>query len=136
MKQEEVIKIYINYKINIDNSKEKNYNTNIEIFTYEDYIKYQNFLNKKVNILKEKPEIYILGSSKTNKKINNEHDKIFRKILNVKTEVADFINDALNLKNKITEDQIEKYTSSFVTVSLKNQESDVIYKLKNKSIFF
>ena len=47
MKQEEVIKIYINYKINIDNSKEKNYNTNIEIFTYEDYIKYQNFLNKK-----------------------------------------------------------------------------------------
>ena len=136
MKQEEVIKIYINYKINIDNSKEKNYNTNIEIFTYKDYIKYQNFLNKKVNILKEKPEIYILGSSKTNKKINNEHDKIFRKILNVKTEVADFINDALNLKNKITEDQIEKYTSSFVTVSLKNQESDVIYKLKNKSIFF
>ena len=28
----------------------------------------------------EEPEIYVLGSSKTNKKINNEHDKIFRKI--------------------------------------------------------
>ena len=136
MRQEEVIKIYINYKINIDNSKEKNYNTNIEIFTYEDYIKYQNFLNEKVSILKEEPEIYILGSSKTNKKINNEHDKIFRKILNVKAEAADFINEALNLKNKITEDQIEKYNSSFVTESLENQESDVIYKLKNKNIFF
>ena len=136
MRQEEVIKIYINYKINIDNSKEKDYNTDIEIFTYEDYIKYQNFLNRKVTILKEDPEIYILGSSKTNKKINNEHDKIFRKILNVKAEAADFINEALNLKNRITEDQIEKYTSSFVTASLKNQESDVIYKLKNRNIFF
>ena len=40
LRQEEVIKIYINYKINIDNSKEKNYNTNIEIFTYKNYIKY------------------------------------------------------------------------------------------------
>ena len=66
----------------------------------------------------------------------NEHDKIFRKILNVKAEAADFINEALNLKNRITEDQIEKYTSSFVTASLKNQESDVIYKLKNRNIFF
>ena len=136
LRQEEVIKIYINYKINIDNSKEKDYNTDIEIFTYEDYIKYQNFLNRKVTILKEDPEIYILGSSKTNKKINNEHDKIFRKILNVKAEAADFINEALNLKNRITEDQIEKYNSSFVTESLENQESDVIYKLKNKNIFF
>lgn len=136
MKQEEVIKIYINYKINIDNTKGKNYNTNIEIFTYEDYINYQNFLNKKIIILKEEPEIYILGSSKTNKKINNEHDKIFRKILDVKAEAADFINESLNLKNKITEDQIEKYNSSFVTEGLENQESDVIYKLKNKNIFF
>lgn len=136
MKQEEVIKIYINYKINIDNSKEKDYNTNIEIFTYKDYIKYQNFLNKKVNILKEEPEIYVLGSSKIDKKINNEHDKIFRKILDVKAEAADFINESLNLKNKITEDQIEKYNSSFVTEGLENQESDVIYKLKNKNIFF
>ena len=86
--------------------------------------------------MKEEPDIYILGSSRINKKINNEHDKIFRKILDVKSEAVDFINEALNLKNKITEDQIEKYTSSFVTESLENQESDVIYKLKNKNIFF
>ena len=64
------------------------------------------------------------------------HDKIFRKILDVKAEVVDFINNTLELKNKITEDQIEKYTSSFVTSNLKNQESDVIYRLKNKNIFF
>ena len=69
MKQEEVIKIYINYKINIDNTKEKNYNPNIETFTYEDYIKYQNFLNKKDSTLKEEPDIYILGSSRINKKL-------------------------------------------------------------------
>lgn len=77
-----------------------------------------------------------MKNSKSNSKINNEHDKIFRKILDVKAEAADFINEALNLKNKITENQIEKYNSSFVTSSLKNEKSDVIYKLKSKNIFF
>ena len=31
----------------------------------------------------------------------------------------DFINNSLNLKNKIAEEQIEKYTSSFITDDLK-----------------
>ena len=66
--------------------------------------------------------IYVLKNSKSSNKINNEHDKIFRKMLDVKSEASDFINEALNLKNKITENQIEKYTSSFVTSSLKNEE--------------
>ena len=32
--------------------------------------------------------------------------------------------------------QIEKYNRSFVTEELKNQESDIIYKLKDKNVFF
>lgn len=106
------------------------------MFTYKDYIQYQNFLNGSIKDVKEEEETYLLKKNKLKNRINNEHDKIFRKILNVKFEAADFINETLNLKNKITENQIEKYTSSFVTSSLKNEESDVIYKLKDKNIFF
>lgn len=78
----------------------------------------------------------MLKSKNSKMIVNNEHDKIFRKILDIKAEAADFINNSLNLENKITEEQIEKYTSSFITENLKNQESDVIYKLKDRNVFF
>ena len=67
--------------------------------------------------------------------INNEHDKIFRKILDNKQEAANFINKTLNLKKKIKPEQLEKYKCSFITEKLQNRESDVIYKIKDKKIF-
>jgi len=105
----------------------------VETFTYKDYLKYQKFSKRKTeNQLNETSETYhILG-----KQINNEHDKIFRKILEDKKEVEKFINKALNLEVPITEKQLEKYNSSFVTSKLKNQECDIIYKLREKNIFF
>ncbi len=39
------------------------------------------------------------------------------------------------MKYKLQENEIEKYNRSFVTEELKNQESDIIYKLKDKNIF-
>ena len=67
--------------------------------------------------------------------INNEHDKIFRKILDNKQEAANFINKTLKLKKTIKPEQLEKYNSSFITENLQNRESDVIYKIKDKKIF-
>lgn len=83
-----------------------------------------------VNQLQEESAKYEL----VNKKINNEHDKIFRKILDNKQEAVNFINKTLNLK--IDKEKFEKYSTSFVTDSLKNQETDIIYKLKDRKIFF
>ena len=57
-------------------------------------------------------------------------------ILDDKKEIANLINKRLNLKYKIKEEELEKYNSSFVTKTLKNKEIDLIYKLKNKKIFF
>ena len=37
---------------------------------------------------------------------------------------------------KITENEIEKYNSSFISEELKNSESDVVYKMKNENVFF
>lgn len=72
-------------------------------------------------------------STQYNISVNNEHDKIFRKILDDKKEATKFINKTL--KYNLQENEIEKYNSSFVTEELKNQESDIIYKLKGKNIF-
>lgn len=44
-----------------------------------------------------------------------------------------FINKILN--QSFNEEQIEKYNSSFVNSVLKNQETDVVYKIKNKNVF-
>lgn len=108
----------------------------MEIFTYQDYLKYQEFLNdskkNKLCKLEEESEEYIVE----NEVINNEHDKIFRSILDNKREAVKFINKALKLEIPITEEKIEKYNSSFVTLELKNQECDIIYKMNKQNIFF
>lgn len=109
----------------------------MEIFTYKDHLNYKRFLEEKANQkaeneLHEDNEIYNIS----NKAVNNEHDKIFRRILDDKKEVAKFINKTLKLRVPILEEQLEKYNSSFVTIELKNQESDIIYKLKGQDIFF
>ena len=57
----------------------------MEIFTYYDYIKYKPKISNKINILEDNSEKYYLY-----KKINNEHDKIFRKILTNKKELILF----------------------------------------------
>lgn len=121
----------INCKINIDKIRNKYYNkTKIEIFTYKEHLLYEKFINEKVDELKEESTKYEL----INQKVHNKHDKIFRKILDNKQEAANFINKTLKLE--IKEENLEKYNSSFITNELINQESDIIYKLKNRNIYF
>lgn len=121
----------INYKINIDKTENKHYNkTKIEIFTYKDHLSYEKFISERVHKLQEESSTY----KKISYKLHNEHDKIFRKILDNKQEAVNFINKTLKLE--IKQENIEKYNSSFITNDLINQESDVIYKIKNRNIFF
>ena len=127
----------------------------MEIFTYYDYLKYKGYdklelkkcnlnVQHKYTTKKESKEQlnedYINETEETYKieqsKINNEHDKIFRKILDDKKVAVNFLNDVLKLEEKITENEIEKYNSSFISNSLINQEADIIYKIKDKNIFF
>lgn len=88
---------------------------------------------RKTTSLAEESEDYYLGNNKIH--INNEHDKIFRKILSNKQEATNFINKTLKLNKKIEPEQLEKYNSSFITEKLQNRESDIIYKIKDKKIF-
>lgn len=59
-----------------------------------------------------------------------------RLALDRKDQVAEFINRRLNLKEKLTENDIEKYNSSFINKIFQNREADVIYKKKDQQIFF
>ena len=64
---------------------------------------------------------------------NNMHDKLFRDLLSDKKELAIFLNEYLGLD--ISEDELEKYNSSFVTKNYENSEADIVYKLKDKNVF-
>ena len=102
-------------------------------------MKYKEIIEKrKTSGVAEESEKYYLESALNNEKhINNQHDKIFRKMLSVKSEATKFINKTLDLSGKkaITEEQIEKYTNRFITTNLYDKELDVIYKIKGRNIF-
>ena len=130
----------VNQTINIDKTKDKDYNksnlTNEATFTYYDYLKYKLFekMQKAKNTtLHEQKEKYERVEQQENR-VNNEHDKVFRKILSDKIEVAKFLNEQLKINLK-TED-IEQYNSSYINTLMQNEEADVVYKLKSKNEFF
>ena len=126
----------VNLEINIDNTEEYLYNnSNIPKFTYEDFLKYQEIFhpedklekNNNFLIVKEDEEKYEY------KKVNNEHDKVFRTILDDKKEAVTFINKTLNLKLK--KEEIEKYKENYITEELINNQTDIVYKIKDKKVF-
>ena len=97
--------------------------TDIIKFTYSD--KKENYI---IDLHEESTNYKTL-----NKKVNNQHDKIFRKILSKEKEAVVIINSAINVKPEIRPEEIEEYKSSFVTDLLENREADIIYKLKSKN---
>ena len=51
-------------------------------------------------------------------------------------EVAKLLNKTFNFESPITGADLARYNSKFVNKQFENRESDIIYKLKNKNIFF
>ena len=94
-------------------------------YTYIDYLRYQ---EKSLGVREEKTK-YVIENRKKQK-----HDKIFKEILDNKREGAKIISKKSDYK--ISESEIEKYNRKFVLPELENRESDVIYKLKDKPVFF
>ena len=107
--------------------------------------KEQNKINEKnENIIQNKEDTIKTSKSTINTKrnirqqlkarrINNEHDKIFRTVLDKKTDVSKFLNKFLGLNIKTEE--LEKYNSSYIDPKFKNKEADIVYRIKDKNIF-
>ncbi len=68
--------------------------------------------------------------------IPNVHDKTYRKILGNKTNATYVINRALNLTKPIEAEEIEQYTNRYITNEYTDKETDIVYKMKNKEIYF
>ena len=78
-------------------------------------------------------------NKKEKERIYQVHDKSIRKILLNKREAVIFINQALgleNTKNEIKEEEIELYNNQYVTKIYNNRISDIVYKIKNKNVYF
>ena len=81
-------------------------------------------------------KINIQNSKFQNLSHHHKHDKIFRLLLNNKHEATYLINKFLNPVEKLTEDEIEKYDTRYITSKFDDKETDIVYKLKNKEVFF
>lgn len=100
------------------------------IFTYSDYLKYRIIYFKAIS------NTMRLEDNNQEYRVDKEHDKIFKTIFDNKEEVAKFINKTLKLKNEITAEQLEKYNSSYITRTFQSQEADIVYKIKERNVFF
>lgn len=68
--------------------------------------------------------------------IHHKHDKTYRKMLESKTNAAYIINKALKPAKEIKEKELEKYSNRYITEQLLDKETDIVYKLKQKEIYF
>lgn len=64
------------------------------------------------------------------------HDKMFRQLLSDKTQVVGLLDQCFHFGKAVTEDKIERYNGKFVNSQFKIRETDILYKLKDTSVFF
>lgn len=96
---------------------------------------YLNF-NASSKLCEKQDNSYIYTNGKI---VHNKHDISIRNILSDKKEATAFINDVLNLsgtKDEIFPKNIELYNNRYITSSFSDKQTDVIYKVKNKDIFY
>lgn len=68
--------------------------------------------------------------------VSHPHDKMLRKLLSDKKDTALLLNSYFGFEKMFTEDELENYSAKFVNTHFQIRESDTIYKLKDKDIFF
>ena len=69
-------------------------------------------------------------------RVNKPHDKIFKLILAEKKQAIELINKVLNLSPKLTENEIERYSTEHIDYLLRESASDFVYKMKQMDVFF
>lgn len=89
--------------------------------------------NKKGELLKFIQEIEE-ENEKTKTEVDKKHDKIFKEILLNKKEASRFIY--INLNIFVNPNQLELCNSEFRTKNNRVLEVDILYKVKNKQLFF
>ena len=91
----------------------------------------QEFISFVLKEVEEKYEIY-------KKKTKNQHDKLIKDILSNPEEFCEFINHFIATKEaeKVKIEKIEQTNSSFITKSYAAKEADILYKQKDKELYY
>ena len=67
--------------------------------------------------------------------VHNEHDKLFKKILERKKETEFAVKKVLNLEEN-EKLEIISVRNEFVTIDFRGKQADMVYKLKDKDVYF
>lgn len=108
----------------------------MKIFTEKDYFRVKKLFPGigKIGSLSEPKTPYYLGSE-DEYEVHKEHDKLFKKILERPKDAEFVIKKALKLdKNKSLD--IISVRNEFVTVDFRGKQADMIYKLREKEVYF
>lgn len=105
----------------------------MKVFTYNQYIKciHTFRLNAVMQLAEESAEYNLSQSDK-----KYSHNKLIKNILQNQKEATEFINQFVGPREKVKEEQLIRYTNSYITKKYKSKEADLVYKLKNQEIFF
>lgn len=87
--------------------------------------------NKFNLIICEKKEFY---NVKSEFNIENQHDKMFKDLFNDKEDVKKFLLDYINFD--IENRELQRCNNSYISNKYKSYEADIVYKIKNRNIFF
>lgn len=115
----------------------------MNIFTYYDYIKCIHNINlKNAERLAEESEEYRPIPTKdkelqlNQKPKDKPHDKLIKNILKDKNELANLVNQFLKPRQILKSENLQKYTNSYITKKYKSKEADMVYKMKDKKMYF
>lgn len=105
----------------------------MKVFTYGQYIKCIHTLRlNAVMQLAEESAKYNLNQVEK----KHSHNQLIKNILQDPKEATQFINQFIEPREKVKEDKLIRYTNSYITKKYKSKEADLVYKLKDRDIFF
>lgn len=103
----------------------------MKIFTYKDYLKCIHTL--RLNAVFELAEEETKYNLESKTSVNNY---LFKIILQDKEEIAQLINLFLESNRKIESKSLINYSSNYINKKIHTKDETVVYKLKNKEVFF
>lgn len=108
----------------------------MKVFTYSQYIKYIHKVRLNAVLqLAEESTNYTLENKNNKSECETNEDSIMR-ILKNKREVVKLVNDFLDPKKIIGDEELILYKNKYITKKQSSKEFQIIYKIKNKPIFY
>ena len=101
-------------------------------FSKEDFLMYKKYFEKELEKLEIEPSI--VKKQKIKPRVHQKHDKTFKEILSNKNEMAQFLKQFIG--EEVEKENIEECKNTFITSNFERRESDIIYKRKDKNIYY